>query len=181
MCLGFAVGLAGSWCLRFSVANGVDDLSSVRRTLTLDQRPAICAQICACSARNQVVSLFRASETPCGWLVALPVGVVKSGGCLLLLARPYRLNASDRCQATLHWRQQHSGNRATDATSGRRAHRHGMANQVLSILQMKDLSKDSVTWLEVGEEAEGQRVDNFLLRIAKGGPKNHIQSEKHTS
>jgi 23S rRNA pseudouridine955/2504/2580 synthase len=39
---------------------------------------------------------------------------------------------------------------------------------------MKDLSKDSVTWLEVGEESEGQRVDNFLLRIAKGVPKSHI-------
>lgn len=39
---------------------------------------------------------------------------------------------------------------------------------------MKDLSKDSVTWLEVGEEADGQRVDNFLLRIAKGVPKSHI-------
>jgi 23S rRNA pseudouridine955/2504/2580 synthase len=39
---------------------------------------------------------------------------------------------------------------------------------------MKDLSKDSVTWLEVGEDAEGQRVDNFLLRIAKGVPKSHI-------
>ncbi len=39
---------------------------------------------------------------------------------------------------------------------------------------MKDLSKDSVTWLEVGEEAEGQRIDNFLLRIAKGVPKSHI-------
>ena len=39
---------------------------------------------------------------------------------------------------------------------------------------MKDLSKDSVTWLEVGEEAEGQRLDNFLLKIAKGVPKSHI-------
>jgi 23S rRNA pseudouridine955/2504/2580 synthase len=39
---------------------------------------------------------------------------------------------------------------------------------------MKDLSKDSVTWLEVGDEAEGQRIDNFLLRIAKGVPKSHI-------
>ncbi len=39
---------------------------------------------------------------------------------------------------------------------------------------MKDLSKDSVTWLEVGDEAEGQRVDNYLLRIAKGVPKSHI-------
>lgn len=39
---------------------------------------------------------------------------------------------------------------------------------------MKDLSKDSVTWLEVGDEADGQRVDNFLLRIAKGVPKSHI-------
>jgi len=39
---------------------------------------------------------------------------------------------------------------------------------------MNDLSKDSVTWLEVGEDAEGQRLDNFLLRIAKGVPKSHI-------
>lgn len=39
---------------------------------------------------------------------------------------------------------------------------------------MKDLSKDSVTWLEVGEEAEGQRIDNFLVRIAKGVPKSHV-------
>jgi 23S rRNA pseudouridine955/2504/2580 synthase len=39
---------------------------------------------------------------------------------------------------------------------------------------MKDLSKDSVTWLEVGEESEGQRIDNLLLRIAKGVPKSHI-------
>jgi 23S rRNA pseudouridine955/2504/2580 synthase len=39
---------------------------------------------------------------------------------------------------------------------------------------MKDLSKDSATSLEVGEEAEGQRIDNFLLRICKGVPKSHV-------
>jgi 23S rRNA pseudouridine955/2504/2580 synthase len=39
---------------------------------------------------------------------------------------------------------------------------------------MNDLSKDSVTWLEVGEESDGQRIDNFLLRIAKGVPKSHL-------
>lgn len=44
----------------------------------------------------------------------------------------------------------------------------------LSILQMKGLSKDSATWLEVGEEAVGQRIDNFLLRTCKGVPKSHI-------
>lgn len=44
----------------------------------------------------------------------------------------------------------------------------------LSILQMKGLSKDSATWLEVGEEALGQRIDNFLLRTCKGVPKSHI-------
>jgi 23S rRNA pseudouridine955/2504/2580 synthase len=41
-------------------------------------------------------------------------------------------------------------------------------------LQIKDLSKDAVTWLEVDAAAEGQRIDNFLLRIAKGVPKSHI-------
>jgi 23S rRNA pseudouridine955/2504/2580 synthase len=42
------------------------------------------------------------------------------------------------------------------------------------VFQMKDLSKDSATLIEVGEEAAGQRVDNFLVRIAKGVPKSHI-------
>ncbi|MEW6164350.1 MAG: RluA family pseudouridine synthase [Pseudomonadota bacterium] len=39
---------------------------------------------------------------------------------------------------------------------------------------MKELSKDSVTFLEVGEEAAGQRIDNFLLRYLKGVPKSHV-------
>ncbi|MCX7180973.1 MAG: pseudouridine synthase [Proteobacteria bacterium] len=39
---------------------------------------------------------------------------------------------------------------------------------------MKGLSKDSATWLEVGEEAVGQRIDNFLLRTCKGVPKSHV-------
>jgi len=39
---------------------------------------------------------------------------------------------------------------------------------------MNDLCKDSATLLEVGEESAGQRIDNFLLRLAKGVPKSHI-------
>jgi 23S rRNA pseudouridine955/2504/2580 synthase len=39
---------------------------------------------------------------------------------------------------------------------------------------MKDLSKARVSWLEVGEEAAGQRIDNFLLRRLKGVPKSHV-------
>ena len=39
---------------------------------------------------------------------------------------------------------------------------------------MNGLSKDSATWLEVGEEAVGQRIDNFLLRVCKGVPKSHV-------
>jgi 23S rRNA pseudouridine955/2504/2580 synthase len=39
---------------------------------------------------------------------------------------------------------------------------------------MNELSKDAVTWLTVGEEAVGQRVDNFLLRYLKGVPKSHV-------
>ena len=39
---------------------------------------------------------------------------------------------------------------------------------------MNDLRKDSATLLEVGEDAAGQRVDNFLLRLAKGVPKSHV-------
>jgi len=39
---------------------------------------------------------------------------------------------------------------------------------------MNDLSKDAVNWLVVGEEAEGQRIDNFLLKVLKGVPKSHV-------
>ncbi len=39
---------------------------------------------------------------------------------------------------------------------------------------MNELSKDSATIIEVGEEADGQRIDNYLLRIAKGVPKSHV-------
>ncbi len=39
---------------------------------------------------------------------------------------------------------------------------------------MNDLSKARVTWLEVGEESEAQRLDNFLLRHLKGVPQSHV-------
>src|SRR5262245_17233258 len=39
---------------------------------------------------------------------------------------------------------------------------------------MNDLSKARATWLEVGDEAAEQRIDNFLLRILKGVPKSHV-------
>jgi 23S rRNA pseudouridine955/2504/2580 synthase len=39
---------------------------------------------------------------------------------------------------------------------------------------MKDLSKDSAVTLQVGPEAAGQRIDNFLLRACKGVPKSHV-------
>jgi len=39
---------------------------------------------------------------------------------------------------------------------------------------MNDLSKARARWLEVGEEGEAQRIDNFLLRELKGVPKSHV-------
>jgi len=39
---------------------------------------------------------------------------------------------------------------------------------------MKQLSKESVNWLEVGAEEAGQRIDNYLIRWLKGVPKSHI-------
>ncbi|MBI4987401.1 MAG: RluA family pseudouridine synthase [Rhodocyclales bacterium] len=39
---------------------------------------------------------------------------------------------------------------------------------------MKGLSKASVTRRWIGEEAEGQRIDNYLLRVCKGVPKSHV-------
>ena len=39
---------------------------------------------------------------------------------------------------------------------------------------MNGLSKDSVAFLTVDESGEGQRIDNFLLRLLKGVPKSHV-------
>lgn len=43
---------------------------------------------------------------------------------------------------------------------------------------MNDLSKAAArlraTWVEVGEESEAQRIDNFLFRALKGVPKSHV-------
>jgi len=39
---------------------------------------------------------------------------------------------------------------------------------------MKDLSKESVNWAEIGEDSAGQRIDNFLAKCLKGVPKSHI-------
>lgn len=39
---------------------------------------------------------------------------------------------------------------------------------------MKGLSKDSATRHEVGEDAAGQRIDNYLTKLLKGVPKSHV-------
>ena len=39
---------------------------------------------------------------------------------------------------------------------------------------MKDLGKNSVSRHRISEEAGGQRIDNYLLKILKGVPKSHI-------
>ena len=40
--------------------------------------------------------------------------------------------------------------------------------------RMNGLSTDAVAWLTIGVDAEGQRIDNFLIRTLKGVPKSHI-------
>ncbi|MDB5810397.1 MAG: pseudouridine synthase, RluA family [Betaproteobacteria bacterium] len=39
---------------------------------------------------------------------------------------------------------------------------------------MKDLGKISVSRRKVGEEAAGQRIDNYLVKLLKGVPKSHV-------
>jgi len=43
-----------------------------------------------------------------------------------------------------------------------------------SISKMNEISKESVTWLEIDEASEQQRIDNFLIKHLKGVPKSHI-------
>ncbi len=42
------------------------------------------------------------------------------------------------------------------------------------ICKMNELSKARATLLEVGEESDDQRIDNFLIRRLKGVPKSHV-------
>jgi len=39
---------------------------------------------------------------------------------------------------------------------------------------MKQLSKETVNWLDVGVDEAGQRIDNYLIRWLKGVPKSHV-------
>ncbi|WP_137939439.1 RluA family pseudouridine synthase [Chitinivorax sp. B] len=39
---------------------------------------------------------------------------------------------------------------------------------------MSDIRKDSVTMVTVAEDGDGQRLDNYLMRLLKGVPKSHI-------
>jgi 23S rRNA pseudouridine955/2504/2580 synthase len=48
--------------------------------------------------------------------------------------------------------------------------RNGSSAQIIN--KMKDLS--NVVSVEVDEASEGQRVDNFLMRVCKGVPRSHI-------
>ncbi|HRK57798.1 MAG TPA: S4 domain-containing protein, partial [Burkholderiaceae bacterium] len=38
----------------------------------------------------------------------------------------------------------------------------------------EEISSQRVTYLQVGQAYAGQRLDNFLLRLARGVPKSHI-------
>ena len=43
-----------------------------------------------------------------------------------------------------------------------------------SIFKMAEVSKSSVSQAIISEDEQGQRLDNFLLRICKGVPKSHV-------
>ncbi|KHJ64629.1 RluA family pseudouridine synthase [Burkholderia glumae] len=44
----------------------------------------------------------------------------------------------------------------------------------LGKISQKSVASGQVSMVEVGEDAAGQRIDNFLLRVCKGVPKSHI-------
>ncbi len=39
---------------------------------------------------------------------------------------------------------------------------------------MNSLSKGHASWLEIDESADGQRIDNFLVKALKGVPRSHV-------
>ena len=40
--------------------------------------------------------------------------------------------------------------------------------------RLQGAPRDRVLFVEIGEDSAGQRLDNFLIRVAKGVPKGHI-------
>lgn len=48
-------------------------------------------------------------------------------------------------------------------------------NNFLIIKKMKTISKDSVNYLTIQEDDDGQRLDNYLMKQLKGVPKSHVQ------
>ena len=52
--------------------------------------------------------------------------------------------------------------------------RRPATNPIRYYSEMKQLSNDSVNWVEIDEGGAGQRIDNFLLALLKGVPKSHI-------
>ena len=39
---------------------------------------------------------------------------------------------------------------------------------------VRAVPSDKVTFIEIDESADGQRLDNFLLKVARGVPKSHL-------
>lgn len=44
----------------------------------------------------------------------------------------------------------------------------------LGKISQNQVASDQVSFVEIDEDAAGQRIDNFLLRVCKGVPKSHI-------
>ncbi|MDO5532157.1 RluA family pseudouridine synthase [Sutterella sp.] len=49
-------------------------------------------------------------------------------------------------------------------------------NEIVTIpsARLRALPADRVTYVEIGEDSDGQRLDNFLFRLARGVPKGHV-------
>ena len=50
----------------------------------------------------------------------------------------------------------------------------GSSPQPVKAHAVRSLPSDRVTFIEVDESADGQRLDNFLLKLARGVPKSHL-------
>ena len=86
-------------------------------------------------------------------------------------ARP----ASDLAGSFLACARSRSGRACLSFTRSKRTTRPlRVARLAHNYKRMNELSKDAVAWLTIGVEAEGQRIDNFLIRTLKGVPKSHI-------
>ena len=51
-------------------------------------------------------------------------------------------------------------------------------NRPIPSKNLSQVPQDAVSFVEIGPDAEGQRLDNFLMKLGRRVPKSHIYRDR---